>query len=240
LVLRAKVVAFVCYLEGSDFLLPDAMLMMKRASPIKIQICAAAAKFNRYKEAPVHRTKMPSSKTLETKNQSPRNIILYIVAAAIIILALYYLPNYFFLEKATAEHAAVVLNSLGMNVQTKVVGESVFLEDIKIVKDCTGVQVIAVFFGLIIPVPKASWKNKFLTLAIVSTILYVANLLRIVLEFCLVYLKILPWSLAHYPLSLSLGIIGVFVLVFVANCLLPEFGDFLFGITRGRIAYSSK
>jgi len=155
-------------------------------------------------------------------------------------LAFYYLPHYFFLEKAIAEHAAVVLNLLGMNVQTKVVGESVFLEDIKIVKDCTGVQVIAVFFGLIIPVPNASWKNKFLTLAIVSTILYVANLLRIVLEFGLVYLKILPWSLAHYPLSLLLGIIGVFVLVFVADRYMPEFGDFLFGITRGRIAYSSK
>jgi exosortase/archaeosortase family protein len=216
------------------------MLMMKRASPIKTQICAAADIFNRYKEAPIHRTKMPSNKTLEAKNQSPRNIILYIVGAAIIILALYYLPNYFFLEKATAEHAAVVLKSLGMNVRTKVVGESVFIENIKIVKDCTGVQVIAVFSGLIIPVPKASWKNKILTLAIISTALYAANLLRIGLEFGLVYLKILPWSLAHYPLSLLLGIIGVFVLVFVANRYMPEFGDFLFGITRGRIAYSSK
>ncbi len=209
---------------------------MKRTSPVKTQICAASTRFNRYKEAPIHRSKMPSSKTLETKNHPPRKIIPYIAAAAIIILIIYYLPNYFFLEKATADHTAFLLNSLGMSVQTKVISENVFLADIKIVKDCTGVQVIAVFFGMLIPIPNAPLKKKLLTLVIVSTFLYVANVLRIALEFSLVYLNILPWFLAHYPLSLLLGIIGVLILVFVTDHLLPEFGDFLFNVTRPRAA----
>ena len=175
---------------------------------------------------------MLTNKTVETKNHPPHNIILYIVAAAVIILVIYYLPNYLFLEKAMANHTAFLLNSLGMSVQTRVVSENVFLNDIKIVKDCTGVQVIAVFFGLLIPIPKAPLKKKFLTLVIVATFLYVANVLRIALEFCLVYLNVLPWVLAHYPLSLLLGIIGVFILVFVTDKLLPEFGDFILNVTR--------
>jgi hypothetical protein len=56
--------------------------------------------------------------------------------------------------------------------------------------------------------------------------------LRIVLEFSLLYFNILPWSLAHYPLSLLLGVIGVLVLVFVTDRLLPEFEQFFLSLTR--------
>ena len=175
---------------------------------------------------------MPSSRKFETKTNPSRKIIPYIAFATIIILTTYYLPNYFFLEKATAGHTAFLLNSLGMSVQTKVINENVYLANIKIVKDCTGVQVIAVFLGLLIPIPNTPLKKKFLTLMILSTLLYAANVLRIALEFSLVYLNILPWSLAHYPLSFLLGIIGVLTLVLVTNHLLPEFGSFLFNVTR--------
>ncbi|MFH0748701.1 MAG: hypothetical protein V1915_02115, partial [Candidatus Bathyarchaeota archaeon] len=112
----------------------------------------------------------------------------------------------------------------------------VYLADIKVVKDCTGVQVIAVFFGMLLPTPNAPMKKKLLTLMIVSICLYVANVLRIALEFSLVYLNILPWFLAHYPLSLLLGITGVVILVFVTDRLLPEFGNFLFNVTRHQAA----
>jgi exosortase/archaeosortase family protein len=209
-------------------------LVMKRTSPVKTQICAASTRFKRYKEAPIHKSMMLRSKTLDTKNGPPRKIIPYVAAVAIIILAMYYLPSYFFLEKATADHTALLLNALGMSVQTKVISENVYLADIKIVKDCTGVQVIAVFVGMLLPLPNAPLKKKLLTLVVVFTGLHVANVLRIALEFSLVSLKILPWFLAHYPLSLLLGIIGVLILVFVANRLLPEFGDFLFSVTRPR------
>jgi exosortase/archaeosortase family protein len=191
-------------------------------------------RFKRYKKAPIHRSKMPGNKMLETKNSPLQKISLYIILAAVIILIIYYLPNYFFLEKATADHTAFLLNSLGVHTQTKVISESVFLANIKIVKDCTGVQVIAVFFGVLLPLPNASWRKKLLAIAVVSTILYAANVLRIALEFSLVYFNILPWSLAHYPLSLLLGTIGVLVLVFVTDRLLPEFADFLLKVTRGR------
>ncbi|MDQ1281449.1 MAG: Exosortase/archaeosortase family protein, partial [Thermoproteota archaeon] len=196
-----------------------------------MQICPTSARFNKYKVVPIHNSRMPSSTILETKRHCPRKIIFYIVAVTSIILVIYYIPNYLFLEKATADYTALVLNSIGIRVETHVVGENVFLADIKVVKDCTGVQVIAVFFGLIIPIPNAPMKKKLLSLVIISTLLYISNVLRIALEFSLVYFKMLPWSLAHYPLSLLLGVLGVLSLILITERLLPEFGDFVFNAT---------
>ena len=181
----------------------------------------------------MHRSPMPGSTVLlRIRNHHPREIIPYAAAAVIIILAMYYLPNYFFLEKATADHTALLLNSFGMSVETRVISENVYLAQIKIVKDCTGVQVIAVFFGLILPIPGTPLRKKLLALLSVSSLLYVANVLRIALEFSLLYLNILPWSIVHYPLSLLLGVFGVLALVLVSDRLLPEFGDFLLSVAR--------
>ncbi len=175
---------------------------------------------------------MPNNEAIESNKNQPRNTILYITVAILIILTVYYLPNYLFLEKATADNASFLLNLFGMPVHAAIIGDGAYLEDIRIVKDCTGVQVVAVFLGLLLPLPNTGWKKKILTLAVISAILYAANVLRIAVEFSLVYYGILPWSLAHYPMSLLLGVVGVFVLVLVTDRLLPEFSEFLFRAFR--------
>jgi len=189
-------------------------------------------KLNKYRAAPTHKSKMLNKKILETKDISPRNIILYILTALLIVLIIYYVPDYFFLERTTADHTAFLLNAVGVDVQSKAVGDKAFLNEIEIVKDCTGIQVIAVFLGLFIPLPNASLKKKLLTLFVLSVILHVANVLRIALEFWLVHFDVLPWTLVHYPLSLLFGILGVLFLVLVTDRLLPEFGNFIFYITK--------
>lgn len=208
---------------------------MKRTNPIRTSICATLTRFNRYKAPAIHNSKMLSTKPPENRNHQPLNIIIYLATATTIILAVYYLPNYFFLEKSIAYTTALLLKNVGINVETTIVSETVFLAYVKVVKDCTGVQVIAVFLGLLLPVPNVSWKKKIFTISLISTILYGANILRIALEFSLVYLKILPWHLAHYPLSLLLGVIGVFILIIMTDQLMPEFKDFLFSFTNKRI-----
>jgi len=207
---------------------------MKRAIPSRIIISAAPFWSNRYKIAPIDKTKMPGNIAFKNNNFHRQWAFPYAIAAATIALSVYYLPNYFFLESATASHAASLLNLLGGNVQTFFFDQTAFLENIRVVKDCTGVQVIAVFLGLLLPLPGAPWRMKLLTLAMVTASVYMANVLRIAFEFWLVYNGILPWSLAHYPLSLLLGIIGVAILVLVTDRLLPEFGDFLLGTIRPR------
>ncbi len=177
---------------------------------------------------------MPASRSLQGNAPNPPNIIAYVVTAAAIILGVYYLPNYLFLEISTANHAASLLSVVGIDVQSACTGTAAFLDDIRIVKECTGIQVISVFLGLIIPLPNAGWTRKLLTISIVSAALYVANVVRIALEFSLVHFGILPWSLAHYPMSLLLGVIGVVVLAVIADEVLPEFGAFLLSAIRRR------
>jgi hypothetical protein len=53
--------------------------------------------------------------------------------------------------------------------------------------------------------------------------LFIANVLRVVYEVWLVYWGILPWELAHYPMSFVLGVVGVFILCIVAILLVPGF-----------------
>lgn len=194
---------------------------------------AKAAESNKYKNAPMHRSSMPvreRRKALEINRGSPRNIILYVVAAVVIALVAYYAPDYSFLERATASHTFFLLDVSGIQVEHRIVGNKVFLDDFRIVRECTGIQVFAVFLGLLVPLPNASWKKKAVTIAVLSGILYLANVLRVYLEFWLVYSDLLPWILAHYPLSLLLGVFGVASLVLITDRLLPEFGNFVFYI----------
>ena len=205
---------------------------IKRNKPSSIKTSAVLMEFNKYRHAPIHSSRMPSKVPLDIREVPPRNIILYVLAAIAIALIVYYIPNYSFLERATAHHTALLLNMIGVNVKAESVGNATFLDKILVVKDCTGIQVSAVFLGLILPLPNASMKKKALTLIVLSGILYVANILRIAFEFWLIYFEVLPWILAHYPLSLLLGIWGVFILVLVTDRLLPEFSNLIFYVTQ--------
>jgi exosortase/archaeosortase family protein len=169
----------------------------------------------------------------DTARPSPRDLILYIVIAILVAVIVYFLPDIFFsfyLAIPTAYFSSAMLHGLGLPLPFVVnwANAQVFVGNIpghsyQIIKDCTGVQVIAVFAGLIFPLPRGTWRRKGLSMAVVSVILFVANVLRVVYEIWLVEMGILPWELAHYPMSFVLGVIGVFVLCLVAIWLLPGF-----------------
>ena len=163
---------------------------------------------------------------------SLKGLIIYVSLAVTIILIVYYLPNYYFLESAIASHSSMILSSLGLHAPLRLVDGLALVGNYAVVRDCTGIQVMAVFLGLILPLPKTSWLKKVFSLSLLGVLLYGANLFRVVLEFYLVDAKILPWSLAHYPLSLVLGIMGVFLLVLVNNKIIPEFGEYIFSLAR--------
>jgi exosortase/archaeosortase family protein len=175
---------------------------------------------------------MPTKNTSKINGSSSRSVLVYMLFALVIVFIVYYIPDYSLLERATANHAAILLNSMGIPARSKILYGRASLDNIQIAKDCTGIQVISVFLGLLIPLPNASLKKKTLTILIVSAILYSANLFRVVLEYWLLYFNILQYDLFHYPLGLLLGIVGVFFLTFVADRLLPEFRVFLFSISR--------
>lgn len=166
----------------------------------------------------------------DMERPTPRALILYLIIAITITLLVYFLPQPFFLAIPTAVVSAVLLSWIGIPsvalvdwifgvVYVYVIGFQYY----QIVRECTGIQVIAVFMGLILPLPRGTWSRKGLAVAVVTILLFVANVLRVVFEIWLVYMGILPWELAHYPMSFILGVVGVFVLCIVAIFLVPGF-----------------
>ena len=161
----------------------------------------------------------------------------FVGIASSIAVALYYLPNYFFLEKLTADNSAVLMGLIGIKATVWVQGSRVFLNQFEIERMCTGVQVITVFLGILVALPKASIRKRIMAFAVVAASVYFANIARIAFEIWLLYSGTLPWSLAHYPTGLILGVFSVAFLIIVADRFIPEIGDMAFaaldGIRRG-------
>lgn len=150
-----------------------------------------------------------------------------------VALTLYYLPNYFFYEKLTAEHSAILLGLIGIKATVWYQGGRVFLNEFEILRMCTGVQVITVFLGIIVAMPKVAIKKRLMAFGIVAVSVYFTNLGRIALEIWLLYNGLLPWSLAHYPTGLILGVFAVAFLIVVADHFIPEIGDLAFSTLDG-------
>jgi len=149
----------------------------------------------------------------------------FLTITSAIALAAYYIPNYWFLENLTAQHSALVMNMIGMKATVWYQGNDVFVNQFDVQRMCTGVQVIAVFLGIIVALPRTHVRKKILAFAIISASVYFANIGRIVLEIWLLYSGTLPWSLAHYPTGLILGVFAVAFLVVVADHFMPAIGD---------------
>jgi exosortase/archaeosortase family protein len=199
----------------------NAAVKTKNSTPTRVVSSAIELYSKKYK-TPANTNIMMATKT------SLKSLIIYLSLAVTIILIVYYLPNYYFLESTIAFHSSAILSFLGLQAPVRFADGFAFVGNYAVVRDCTGIQVMAVFLGLILPLPRVSWIKKVLSLSLLGALLYGSNLFRVVLEYYLVDAKILPWSLAHYPLSLVLGIVGVFFLVLVNNKIVPEFGEYIF------------
>ena len=150
-----------------------------------------------------------------------------------VALAVYYIPNYFLLEKIIAEHSAIVMEIIGIKATVWYMGDRVFLNQFEIQRMCTGVQVIAVFLGIVVAIPQVAFRKRILALGIVAVTIYFANIGRIAFEIWLLYNGVLPWSLAHYPTGLILGVFAVAFLIVVADHFIPQIGDLAFSAFNG-------
>jgi exosortase/archaeosortase family protein len=189
-------------------------------------VSSAIELYSKKYKTPANTNIMMATKT------SFKSFLIYISLAVTIILIVYYLPDYYFLESTIASHSSTILSFLGLQAPVRFVDGLAFVGNYAVVRDCTGIQVMAVFLGLLLPLPRVSWIKKGFSLSLLGGLLYGSNLFRVVLEYYLVDAKILPWSLAHYPLSLVLGILGVFFLVLINNKIIPEFGEYVFSLAR--------
>jgi exosortase/archaeosortase family protein len=168
-----------------------------------------------------------------TQRQRIYSVARFACIASAIALLVYYVPDYFVYEKFTAEHSAIIMGWIGIKGTVWVQNNAVFLNEFEIQRMCTGVQVIAVFLGLIVAMPKIALKKRILALSVVAVSVYFANIGRIAFEIWLLYNGILPWSLAHYPTGFVLGVFSVAFLVIAADFFIPEIGDLAFSMLDG-------
>ena len=155
-----------------------------------------------------------------------RAIVVYVFVMVALSASFYYLPNYFILEKITADHSAALLNWIGVPATSHVMNGRAFVNEFEIERMCTGIQVTAIFAGILLPFPKIAWRRKAIAIVSVAVLIYFANIGRIALEVWLLYTGILPWYLAHYPTGLILGVFSVAFLVIVLDYFIPEIGDY--------------
>ncbi len=165
---------------------------------------------------------------------------IYVSSFALIAYFIYYIPNYFFLEWYTAQHSASILTAIGIPSYATAYSGMAFVNEVQIVKQCTGIQVVAVFAGFLIPLPQVNWKVKLQSIALIFFAVYLANVLRIVIELSLLYRGILPWSLAHEPLGTVLGIISVAIFLITVDRFIPQIGDTILRVYQILIRRKSK
>jgi len=158
----------------------------------------------------------------------------YVVALAAIASVIYYVPDYAWLEYATASNSQWVLETIGIPAVVTRTPDGFWLNEFLVDKPCTGIQVIATFAGILIPLPGLSWYRKLLGLVMVAVGVYVANIVRIVIQLWVYYASLFDWTAIHGPGGIVLGVISVAFLVILLDRLVPEFGDFLFSLLKSR------
>jgi len=154
----------------------------------------------------------------------------FLAIASAIAIVLYYLPNYYAYKEFVAQNSQTLMQVIGIRGVTWSQGGKVYLNEFEIQRMCTGVQVTAVFLGIVVAIPKVDLRRRLMAFGVVAVSVHFANIGRIALEIWLLYSGILPWSLAHYPTGLILGVFSVAFLVLAADYFIPEIGDLAFSV----------
>ncbi len=154
-------------------------------------------------------------------------LTMYLLAFAGISISIYYLPDYRPLEEVTARYSAGILEWLGYSTTSFNKGNTIFLDNFEIAKDCTGIQALAFLAGLVLPARGIHTLKKTLMLSTAATGLLVINSLRIALQVIAYRSGILEWAAAHDLLGRILSGFAIFLTIMIYTSLVPEFREFL-------------
>ena len=173
-----------------------------------------------------------------------RKSLFYILTVVLIASIVNLTPSYW-LEEITANASSLTLSQLGLASTWFSNGTSAYVQvgnsakslTIEIIRECTGIHVMAIFSGLVLPLRKGKAERKLVAIMMASAILFLLNITRVCLTIGLLFFDVFPFSIIfknptvetyHYPLSYLYGVFGVFLLIVsVDRIVLPELGDTL-------------
>jgi len=176
-----------------------------------------------------------------------RDTFLYVVLFVAIAWSFQLVPSGW-LEHITAEVSSNALRGLGFPSAWGLHGDTAYLRlmggvrevSVSIIRECTGIHVLAIFAGLVLPLKEGLWWRKALSLVVAGLLLFAMNISRVMLTVLLTAYDVPPFAWIftnptvetyHYPLSFIYGLLGVAILVvIISRWTLPELGETLTGV----------
>jgi exosortase/archaeosortase family protein len=151
---------------------------------------------------------------------------MYVVKAAVLSCVCYVGFSLFPLERLTSDVTAHVLNGVGIAAESYEQQGRIYLEYLQISIDCTALEIIAIFLGLILAV-KAPLFKRIIFSVTGSAAVFVVNILRICIVFYLLEQKI-PWWLAHDLFSGGLSIMAGVVFLVISEHYMQQINENLY------------
>lgn len=158
--------------------------------------------------------------------QNLRKSVVYVVKASVIAGLVYVIALIFPVEQWTTHVTAAVLNFFGMPAHGHQQYGQVYLEYLQISIDCTAMEVIAIFVGLI-AAADAAYKKRVIFAVFCSTTVFIANIFRISIVYYLLE-KGVPWWLAHDLFSGSLAILAGMLFLLISEQYIPHVNEQLY------------
>ncbi|MGD2249844.1 MAG: exosortase/archaeosortase family protein [Candidatus Methanofastidiosia archaeon] len=150
----------------------------------------------------------------------------YILKASIIAVLVYGAARVLPAEEITSLVTANVLTWWGVPAVSYQESGRVYLEYLYISIDCTALEVVAIFLGLILAV-NTKWIQKIVFSVFVSGTVFVANIARISVVYYLLEHGI-PWYIAHDIFSGGLAIAAGMLFLLVSEQYMPEINQYLY------------
>lgn len=152
--------------------------------------------------------------------------LLYVVKASVLAGVIYCGFSLLPLEKVTSEFTAEVLNFFQISASSYEQQGRIYLEYLHISIDCTALEIIAIFLGLILAA-KAPLTKRVIFSVTGSAAVFFVNIARIGIVYYLLE-KNIPWVLAHDLFSGTLSILAGMLFLIISEHYLPQINENLY------------
>lgn len=143
----------------------------------------------------------------------------YVVKAALIAVIVYGAASLLPVEKWTSDATASLLTNAGLPAHSYEDNGRIYLEYLQISVDCTAIEVIAIFLGLLLAAPSPLYRRVFLAF-LGSLAVFSCNVARIGIVYVLLE-KGVPWYAAHDAFSGILAVLAGMLFLAVTERYLP-------------------
>lgn len=154
------------------------------------------------------------------------NAVMYVVKAAVIAVLFYAVFSFLPLERVTSDFTAAVLNRVGIAAESYEQQGRIFLEYLQISIDCTALEIVSIFLGLILAVDSPFYKRVIFSVT-GSAAVFLVNIVRISIVYYLLE-KGIPWVLAHDLFSGGLSIAAGVLFLTISEHYLPRINENLY------------